>query len=329
MSSGASVAQAPDNAPSGIPDQPSGSGGLSTKAKVFIGLGAYLGVAILLLLIFGNDGKNEAFKPQNEFKLEEWIGIHLGSVDLSINKAVLYLFLASGLTIFTMTWIAKRMQQKPNRVQVAVEVAYDLTKNTIVGGSLDKKMAARWFPFIAALFFWIWFSNMIGFLPLPTNTEHTFTVFGAEIPSFAIYAATANLSIPLVLALVVWVSYHVEGIRAKGFRKYLASWLPPGLEEMNPVAKAFIFVIEAISHFARLISLSVRLFANILAGHLLLLFMGGGLAVLLGIAALGALTFPLAFFFFILEVGLIATLQAFIFSTLTAIYIGGATSASH
>jgi F-type H+-transporting ATPase subunit a len=329
MSSGASVAQAPDNAPSGIPDEPSGSGGLSTKAKVFIGLGAYLGVAILLLLIFGNDGKNEAFKPQNEFKLEEWIGIHLGSVDLSINKAVLYLFLASGLTIFTMTWIAKRMQQKPNRVQVAVEVAYDLTKNTIVGGSLDKKMAARWFPFIAALFFWIWFSNMIGFLPLPTNTEHTFTVFGAEIPSFAIYAATANLSIPLVLALVVWVSYHVEGIRAKGFRKYLASWLPPGLEEMNPVAKAFIFVIEAISHFARLISLSVRLFANILAGHLLLLFMGGGLAVLLGIAALGALTFPLAFFFFILEVGLIATLQAFIFSTLTAIYIGGATSASH
>ena len=77
---------------------------------------------------------------------------------------------------------------------------------------------------------------------------------------------------------------------------------------MNPAAKGFIFVIEAISHFARLISLSVRLFANILAGHLLLLFMGGGLAVLLGIAALGALTFPLAFFFFILEVGLIATL---------------------
>jgi len=106
-------------------------------------------------------------------------------------------------------------------------------------------------------------------------------------------------------------------------------WLPPGLEDMNPAMKGFIFVIESISHFARLISLSVRLFANILAGHLLLLFMGGGLAVLLGIAALGALTFPLAFFFFVLEVGLIATLQAFIFSTLTAIYIGGAVSASH
>ncbi len=303
--------------------------GLSTKSKALIGLGVYLAIAILMMLVFGSSGKNEEFQPQNEFKLEPWISLEIGGVDMSVNKAVLYLVLASALTVGTMVWISRRMQQKPNRIQTAVEVAYDLTKNTIAGGSLDTKMAARWFPFLAALFFWIWFSNMIGFLPLPTNTEHTVDIFGAEIPSFAIYAATANLSIPLVLTLVVWVSYHVEGVRDKGVVRYLASWLPPGLEEMNPIAKGFIFVIEAISHFARLISLSVRLFANILAGHLLLLFMGGGLAVLLGIAALGALTFPLAFFFFILEVGLIATLQAFIFSTLTAIYLGGATSASH
>jgi F-type H+-transporting ATPase subunit a len=318
-----------DSAAVQAPDGVAKSGGLSTKAKVFIGLGVYLGIAILMLLIFGSSGKDESFKPQNEFKLEPWISIHIAGIDLSINKAVFYLLLASALTIGVMVWISKRMQQKPNKTQTAVEVAYDMTKNTIAGGSLDTKMSARWFPFLAALFFWIWFSNMIGFLPLPTNTEHTFTVFGLEIPSFAIYAATANLSIPLALTLVVWGSYHVEGVRAKGLFKYLASWLPPGLEDMNPLAKGFIFVIEAISHFARLISLSVRLFANILAGHLLLLFMGGGLAVLLGIAALGALTFPLAFFFFILEVGLIATLQAFIFATLTAIYLGGATSASH
>jgi F-type H+-transporting ATPase subunit a len=302
---------------------------MSTKAKVFTGLGVYFAIAILMLLIFGSSGKNEEFKPQNEFKLEPWISLHLGSLDLSINKAVLYLVLASALTILVMVWISRRMAQKPNKVQTAIEVAYDLTKNNITGGNLDTATATRWFPFLAALFFWIWFSNMIGFLPLPTNTEHEVSIFGLNVPSFAIYAATANLSIPLVLTLVVWISYHVEGVRAKGLFKYLASWLPPGLEDMNPVAKGFIFVIEAISHFARLISLSVRLFANILAGHLLLLFMGGGLAVLLGIAALGALTFPLAFFFFILEVGLIATLQAFIFSTLTAIYLGGATSASH
>ena len=317
--------QATAPAPDGAPQRD----GLSTKGKVLVGLGIYFAIAILLLLIFGNAGKNEAFKPQNEFKLEPWVSIHLGSLDLSINKAVLYLALASALTIFTMVWIARRMQQKPNRVQTAVEVAYDLTKNTITGGSLSGELARKWFPFIAALFFWIWFSNMLGFLPLPTNTEHHFTLFGLEIPSFAIYAATANIAIPLVLTLVVWLSYHVEGIRTKGLVPYFKSWLPPGLENMSPVGKAAIFVIEVISHFVRLISLSVRLFANILAGHLLLLFMGGGLAVLLGIAALGALTFPLAFAFFIFEVGLVATLQAFIFSTLSAIYIGGATSATH
>jgi F-type H+-transporting ATPase subunit a len=313
------------SAPGGAPQRD----GMSTKSKVLIGVGIYLGVAVLLLLIFGNAGKNEAFKPQNEFKLEPWVSIHLAGIDLSINKAVLYLVLASLATIGTMVWIARRMQEKPNRVQAAVEVAYDLTKNTITGGSLHGELARKWFPFIGALFFWIWFSNMLGFLPLPTNTEHHFTLFGLEIPSFAIYAATANIAIPLVLTLVVWLSYHVEGIRAKGFVPYFKSWLPPGLEEMSPIGKGAIFVIEVISHFVRLISLSVRLFANILAGHLLLLFMGGGLAVLLGIAALGALTFPLAFAFFIFEVGLVATLQAFIFSTLSAIYIGGATSATH
>jgi F-type H+-transporting ATPase subunit a len=304
-------------------------GGLSTKAKVLLGIGGYFALAIILLLIFGDAGKNEAFQPQNEFKLEPWVSINLAGIDLSINQAVLYLVLASALTIATMVWISRRMAEKPNRVQTAVEVAYDLTRNNITGGNLDPRTAARWFPFLAAVFFFIWFSNIIGFIPLPVNTEHPVDIFGIEVPALALYAATANLSIPLVLTLVVWVSYHVEGIRAKGVGPYLASWLPPGLESMNPVAKGFIFVIEAISHFARLISLSVRLFANILAGHLLLLFMGGGLAVLLGIAALGALTFPLAFFFFVLEVGLIATLQAFIFSTLTAIYIGGAVSASH
>ena len=302
---------------------------LSTKAKVLLGLGAYLATAIAFLLIFPSAGKNEEFKPEEEFKLDAWLPIKIGGVDLSINRAVFYLLLASALTIWVMVWISRRMAEKPNRVQTAIEVAFDLTRNNIVGTNLEGRLAVKWFPFIATLFFFIWFSNMIGYLPLPTNTHETIDVFGIDFPAFGIYAATANISMPLALTLVVWVSYHVEGIRAKGFFKYLASWLPPGLEEMNPIGKGLIFIIEVISHFVRLISLSVRLFANILAGHLLLLFMGGGLAVLLGVAALGALTFPMAFAFFIFEVGLVATLQAFIFSTLTAIYIGGATAESH
>jgi F-type H+-transporting ATPase subunit a len=303
---------------------------VSTKAKVLIGVGAYLAITIALLLILGNEGKNDAFQPQNEFKLDPWINIHIAGIDMSINKAVFYLILTSALTVGVMVYLARRLQREPNKVQMGFELAYDLTKTNITGSNIpDKTLARRWFPFIATLFFFIWFSNMIGFLPLPINTEHKIDVAGLEIPSFALYAATANLSIPLVLTLIVWFSYHVEGIRAKGVFGYLASWLPPGLEDMNIGAKIFIFTIEAVSQFARLISLSVRLFANILAGHLLLLFMGGGLAVLLGVAALALLTYPLAFFFFVLEVGLIATLQAFIFATLTAIYLGGATAESH
>ncbi|MEK6273496.1 MAG: F0F1 ATP synthase subunit A [Actinomycetota bacterium] len=302
---------------------------MRTRTKVLLGVVGYLLVAILLVVIFGNDGKNEEFKPQNEFKLEPWLSIKVGGIDFSINRAVFYLVLASALTISVMVWISRRMQQKPNRVQTAMELAYDLTRNNITGANLEQRVATRWFPFLATLFFFLWFSNVIGYLPLPTNTAETVNIFGLELPTFAIYAATANISVPLALTLVVWISYNVEGIRAKGFLPYFRSWLPPGLEDMNPFGKGLIFVIEVISHFVRLISLSVRLFANILAGHLLLLFMGGGLAVLLGLAALGALTFPLAFLFFVLELGLIATLQAFIFSMLTAIYIGGATAESH
>ncbi|HEX6586424.1 MAG TPA: F0F1 ATP synthase subunit A [Solirubrobacterales bacterium] len=301
----------------------------STKQKVLFGAGIYLAITIGLMLIFGSDGKNDEFRPQDEFKLDDWIPIHVAGINLSITRAVLYLVLASALTIWVMTYIAKRMQMKPNRVQTAVEVAYDLTKNNITGGNLSGSYAVRWFPFIATLFFFIAFSNLLGYLPLPTNSHETVDIFGLALPSFAIYAATANISFALVLTLVVWFSYHVEGVRAKGVGGYLKSFLPAGLEDMNPIGKALIFVIEVLSHFMRLVSLSVRLFANILAGHLLLLFMGGGLAVLLGLAALGALTFPLAFVFFVLEVGLIATLQAFIFATLSAIYIGGAVAESH
>jgi F-type H+-transporting ATPase subunit a len=303
---------------------------VSRKAKIWLGVGLYFALMVFLVVVLGNEGKNDHFQPQNEFKLDPWIEINIGGLDLSINKAVFYLLLASVLTITTMIFIARRMEQQPNKVQMAIELAYDLVRNNITRGNIpDEKLAKRWFPVLAGLFFFLWFSNMIGFLPLPVNTEEKVDVFGLEVPSLALYAATANLSIPLVLTLIVWVSYHVEGIRAKGFFPYLASWLPPGLENMNFFGKGFFFVIEAISHFARLISLSVRLFANILAGHLLLLFMGGGLAVLLGIAALGLLTLPLALAFFLLEVGLIATLQAFIFSTLTAIYLSGAVAEEH
>jgi F-type H+-transporting ATPase subunit a len=283
-------------------------------------------VALGLYGIFGSSGKNNAFQPQEEFRLTPWISIHIAGIDMSINRAVFYLFLACALTCGAMIWVARRMQDRPNKVQTAVEVAYDLTANNITAGNMhNTKLARRWFPFIATLFFFIWFSNMLGYIPLPTGHEKV-DIFGAKIPTLSIYAATANISIPLALTLVVFAVYNIEGIRAKGFFGYLKSFIPAGVEG---VARIPIFAIEVISNFVRIISLSVRLFANILAGHLLILFMAGGLVVLLGLAPLGVFTLLMAVPFFLFEVGLVATLQAFIFATLTSIYISGATAEEH
>jgi F-type H+-transporting ATPase subunit a len=199
-------------------------------------------------------------------------------------------------------------------------------RDNITRGNMDDHMAAKWFPFIGALFLFIWFSNLIGYIPLPTNTEETFSFFGVQVPAFALYAATANLSVPLALALVVFISFNVEGIRAKGFVGYMKSLIPAGI---HGVAAIPLFLLELMSTTMRLVSLSVRLFANILAGHLIILFMSGGLAVLLGLEWVGVLAFPLGVALFLFEVGLVATLQAFIFATLSAIYIGGAVAESH
>jgi F-type H+-transporting ATPase subunit a len=295
---------------------------VSTRRKVAIGFGAYIAVTIAIIAAVGWKGvKDASYKPQDEFKLHTWINLGI----LSINKAVLYLFLAAILTCVTMIYVARRMKQRPNRVQTAVEFVFQGLQNNVVGANMDKRMATKWFPFIATLALFIFYSNLIGYIPLPTSTE-TFNVFGLHIPTFSLYAATANLSIPLVLAIVVFVSYTSEGIRAKGPIGYLKGLIPAGV---HGGMAAFIFVLEVLSNVMRLISLSVRLFANILAGHLIILFMAGALAVILGVAALGWITLPFGVLLFAFEVGLVAALQAFIFATLTAIYLGGAVSQDH
>jgi F-type H+-transporting ATPase subunit a len=292
---------------------------MSQTKKVLLWLGGIWVVGtILLIVILGFGHKNNSFQIQNEFKLVDWV--HLGL--FSINRAVVYLFLATILTIVTMFWIARRMQMRPNRVQTLVELAYSFIRDQIVGDNLSDREGRKWFPFLGTLFLFLWWSNIIGYLPLPTNTEEKFNLFGAHIPSFAFYAATANISVPLALALVVFISFVWEGVRTQGPIGYLKSLVPDGVGRLAP----FIFVLELISTFMRLISLTVRLFANILAGHLIILFMAGGLAVILGLSFLGWFTLPAGIAVYLFELGLIATLQAFIFAILAAIYIGGATT---
>ncbi|HLB22055.1 MAG TPA: F0F1 ATP synthase subunit A [Solirubrobacteraceae bacterium] len=293
------------------------------KGKLLLAGGVWIGGVVALVAIYGFKGtRNTSFEPQNEFKLDSWV--HLGV--FSINKAVLYLFIAAVATCVSMIWIARRMQERPNKVQAAVEALFVLMRDNIAGGGMEEKQAAKWFPFIGALFLFIFFSNLVGYIPLPTNTEHKIDVLGLHIPSFSLYAATANLSIPLVLALVVFFSYTYEGVRAKGPIGYLKGLIPGGVEGGMAV---FIFFLELLSNLMRILSLTIRLFANILAGHLIILFMAGALAVILGVAWLGWFTIPFGIALFAFEVGLVAALQAFIFATLTAIYLGGAVAEDH
>jgi F-type H+-transporting ATPase subunit a len=293
-----------------------------TKRTLLILAGVWVVGIVALFLIFGSGGRNNSYQPQNEFKLDNWV--HLGI--FSINKAVLYLLLAAIATCASMIYIANRMQARPNKVQTAVEALYQLMRDNIAGGNLDERMAKRWFPFIGTLFLFIMFSNLVGYIPLPTNTEHKIVVLGLHIPSFSLYAATANLSIPLVLALMVFFSYTFEGLRAKGPIGYLKGLVPGGVTGGMAVA---IFFLEVLSNFMRILSLTIRLFANILAGHLIILFMAGALAVILGVSALAWFTIPFGIALFAFEVGLVAALQAFIFATLTAIYLGGAVAEDH
>ena len=124
----------------------------------------------------------------------------------------------------------------------------------------------------------------------------------------------------------MFVSYTFEGIRAKGPIGYLKGLIPGGVTGAMAVA---IFFLEVLSNLMRVLSLTIRLFANILAGHLIILFMAGALAVILGVSALAWFTLPFGIVLFAFEVGLVAALQAFIFATLTAIYLGGAVAEDH
>jgi F-type H+-transporting ATPase subunit a len=292
-----------------------------TRKVLLIGAGIYVAGFVLLLLVYGfSQHKNDEFQIQNEFKLVDWV--HLGV--FSINRAVVYLIISALLTIFTMLWISRRMRARPNKIQTAVEVLYSLMRDNITRGNMPDSLAARWFPFMGTLFLFIWFCNLVGYFPLPTNSDEKFTLFGVHWPGFALYAATANISVPLVLALVVFIAFITVGIRTQGPIGYLKSLVPEGVH--GPML-LLIFPIEVISTLMRLLSLTIRLWANIFAGHIILLFLAGGLAVILGLQALGWFAIPFAVLIYLFELGLVATLQAFIFATLAAIYVAG--SATH
>jgi F-type H+-transporting ATPase subunit a len=265
------------------------------------------------------------FDPQHEFLLEDWIPIHIGPLDMSVNKAVVYLWIGGLATIFVGIWLMRfGLSLRPGRRQTAGEAIYDLVQSQIAESSLPHKGLTRWFPYVASLFLFIWVLNIVGFIPLPISND-TYEVFGVNVPTLGVYAATANLSVTLALALITFLSTHVEGVRYNGFVGYLKSWIPAGVPKPLLV---LIVPLEVISQFMRLISLSVRLFANMLAGHMLILVMLGLIFIfsswfLIPISVLAGTVI------YLFEVGIVVTIQAFVFALLSAIYIGAAIEPEH
>src|SRR3712207_2672508 len=144
---------------------------------------------------------------------------------------------------------------------------------------------------------------MVGFIPLPLSDEK-FELFGVELPTLGIYAATSTLSVTVTLALMTFVFTHVEGIRHNGFVGYFKSWIPEVPKAMYPL----IVPLEFLGQFMRLISLSVRLYANMLAGHMLILtFLG--LMFVLEAVWLAPLVVPAATAFYLFEVLIVVGIQ--------------------
>ena len=260
------------------------------------------------------------FDPTTEFEQHEWVPIHLGPLNLSITKAVAYLMIGTVLTILLgLVLMRARLALLPDRRQTLGEAIYEVTQTAIAEQGLPAKAIGRWFPYVATLALFIWVVNVIGFIPLPLTGE---TWHG--IPTWGIYAATSSLSVTLALALLTFVFTHFEGIRWNGPVRYFKSWIPEA-----PTALLFLIVpLEILGQFMRLISLSVRLFANMLAGHILILTFIG-LMFILESVVLAVVTVPVATAFYLFEVLIVVTIQAFIFAALSAIYIGSAIEPEH
>jgi F-type H+-transporting ATPase subunit a len=257
------------------------------------------------------------FDPSKEFEQHDWVSLKLGPLDMSITKAVVYLWIGAGLTI--VIGLVLMRGKTLNRRQTVGEQIYEIAQTQVAEQGLPAKAIGRWFPYVTTLMLFIWTVNMIGFLPLPITGE---TWHG--IPVWGIYAATSSLSVTLALALMTFVFTHFEGIRANGPVRYFKSWIP----EVPKVMLPLIVPLEVLGQFMRLISLSVRLYANMLAGHMLILTFLGLMFVLESIV-LAIIVVPAATAFYLFEVVIVVSIQAFIFAALSAIYIGSAIEPEH
>ena len=281
---------------------------------------ALIMLSTFALLLPANAFARGTFDPTKEFEQHEWVPIHLGPLNLSITKAVAYLMLGSIMTIlFGLFFMRSKLAKSAGRRQTVGEMVYEIAQTQVAEQGLPSKAIGRWFPYVATLMLFIFIVNLLGFIPLPLtgDTYHGFPVWG-------IYAATSSLSVTLALALLTFVFTHVEGVRWNGPVRYFKSWIP----EAPKGLLLLIVPLEILGQFMRLISLSVRLFANMLAGHILILTFIG-LIFILQSWVLAIFVVPVGIVFYLFEVIIVIGIQAFIFAALSAIYIGSAIEPEH
>jgi F-type H+-transporting ATPase subunit a len=239
--------------------------------------------------------------PLEQFEIKRLYEIHIGGIDVSITNSAVFMFVAIALVTAFLTLGMRQHALIPGRWQSMVELSYEFIAKMVRDNVGSDGM--RYFPFVFTLFMFILFCNLIGMVPF------TFTV-------------TSHIIVTFVMAAVVFLGVTVIGFIRHGTH-FLKLFVPSGV----PIfLLPLLVVIELLSYLTRPISLSVRLFANMMAGHTMLKVFGG-FVVALGVLAGWA---PLAFVVALtgLEIG-IAILQAYVFAILTCIYLNDAINLHH
>ncbi len=240
----------------------------------------------------------------DHFELHPLVKLELFGIDMSITKAVIMMWIACFLIVLIMRLAGRNAKLVPTGFQNFIELIIDLLRERLVIDMIGEK-GMKYFPFIATMFLFILFCNLLGLIP------------GA-------YTATSKISVTAALAIMVFFTYHIVGIIEQGFIKYIKHFLPPGIPLwIIPI----MLPIEIVSHFARPFSLAVRLFANMMAGHIIILVF---LSLIIYFKSYIIAPVPLlgATLMCGLEI-LFSLIQAYIFSALTAMYIATAIKEGH
>lgn len=251
---------------------------------------------LTLMQVRGEDLRKEIVHAW-EAGQHAYVHLSLFGIDISITKAVVFLWIGAALTFLIMFFGARAMKDRPGAYQVIVEEVYGFGRNSL-GGQMGEE-GKKWFPYTLSLFVFLLVLNLVGLVP------NSFPV-------------TSSIAFTLVLALLTFTITQVVGIRRNGLGGYVAAFVPPGMPA-KPIMVPFMFFIEWISELSKPLTLAMRLYANILAGHLLI-FIFLGFILYTGTPLMAVFSVPAALALYAFEI-FVAVLQAYIFAILTQVYI--------